>query len=83
MMKKLPTHCGDDTCSSCVIAGDCIFLAHHGESKILQKEMIWQAGDELFYPKGVTDPDYCVLKFTAHKGRYYSSFKSEDFEIQT
>ncbi len=45
------------------------------------KEMIWQAGDELFYPKGVTDPDYCVLKFTAHKGRYYSSFKSEDFEI--
>ncbi len=31
--------------------------------------------------KGVTDPDYCVLKFTAIKGRYYSNFKSEDFEI--
>ncbi len=30
MTKKLPTHCGDDTCSSCVIAGDYIFLAHHG-----------------------------------------------------
>jgi len=29
MLKKMPTHCGDDTCSSCVIAGDYIFLAHH------------------------------------------------------
>lgn len=27
---KMPTHCGDDTCSSCVVAGDYIFLAHHG-----------------------------------------------------
>ena len=45
------------------------------------KEMIWQAGDDLYYPLGVTDPDYCVLKFTAVKGRYYSNFKSEDFEI--
>lgn len=23
------TNCGDDTCPSCVIAGDFIFLAHH------------------------------------------------------
>ena len=30
MIKKMPTHCGDDTCSSCVVAGDYIFLAHHG-----------------------------------------------------
>ena len=30
MMVKMPTHCGDDTCSSCVVAGDYIFLAHHG-----------------------------------------------------
>ena len=33
------------------------------------KEMIWQTGDEMFYKEGVSDPDYCVLKFTAHKGR--------------
>ena len=30
MIQKMPTHCGDDTCSSCVVAGDYIFLAHHG-----------------------------------------------------
>ncbi|MGN0479248.1 MAG: RidA family protein [Hominenteromicrobium sp.] len=30
MIARMPTHCGDDTCSSCVAAGDYIFLAHHG-----------------------------------------------------
>lgn len=45
------------------------------------KEMIWHEGDIMYYPLGVTDPDYCVLKFTAHKGRFYSNFKSEDFDI--
>ncbi len=46
------------------------------------KEMIWRQGDTMYYPLGVTDPDYCVLKFTATKGRYYSSFHSEDFDIE-
>jgi len=45
------------------------------------KEMIWQDGDTTYYPGGVTDPDYCVLIFTAKNGRYYANFKSEDFEI--
>ena len=45
------------------------------------KERIWRMGDTMFYKEGVTDPDYCVLKFTAFKGRYYSNFKSQDFEI--
>ena len=45
------------------------------------KEMIWQPGDTMYYPLGVTDPDYCVLKFTAQEGRYYSNFKSETFQV--
>ena len=36
------------------------------------KEMIWREGDEQYYPGGVTDPNYCVLKFTATDGRFYS-----------
>lgn len=44
------------------------------------KEMLWQKGDELYYPSGITDPDYCVLKFTTLKGRYYSNLKSADFD---
>jgi general stress protein 26 len=45
------------------------------------KEMLWKVGDTMYYPKGVTDPDYCVLKFTAENGRCYSNFHSEDFII--
>lgn len=45
------------------------------------KEMLWQLGDTMYYSKGVTDPDYCVLKFIAEEGRYYSNFKSETFAI--
>lgn len=47
----------------------------------VSKEMIWREGDTVYYSNGVTDPDYCVLKFTADSGRYYSNFKSEDFKI--
>ncbi len=43
------------------------------------KDMIWRKGDIVFYKKGVTDPDYCVLKFTAEKGRYYCDLKTENF----
>lgn len=46
------------------------------------KQLIWREGDTMYYPAGVTDPDYCVLKFTAVKGRYYSNFKNEDFSIE-
>lgn len=45
------------------------------------KEMIWQEGDTMYYPEGVTDPDYCVLKFVAHSGRYYENFQSKTFKI--
>lgn len=46
------------------------------------KELIWEEGDTLYYKEGVTDPDYCVLRFTAVCGRYYSNFESEDFQIE-
>lgn len=46
------------------------------------KEMIWRDGDTRYYAEGVTDPDYCVLKFTARSGRYYSGSGSEDFAVE-
>lgn len=48
---------------------------------IASKELIWQEGDTRYYSKGITDPDYCVLRFSAQKGRYYQNFKSEDFMV--
>ncbi|MBR2753641.1 pyridoxamine 5'-phosphate oxidase family protein [Candidatus Saccharibacteria bacterium] len=46
------------------------------------KNIIWKKGDTMFYKKGVTDPDYCVLKFTATSGRYYCNLRTEDFDIK-
>ena len=45
------------------------------------KDMIWQDGDEMYYPEGKTDPDYCVIKFTSLSARYYSNFKSVDIDL--
>ena len=45
------------------------------------KEMIWRKGDTQYYPGGVTDPNYCVLKFTAIDGRFYSDFYPRSFLI--
>lgn len=45
------------------------------------KDMIWQLRDRMYYAKGKTDPDYCVLKFTTISARYYSNFKSVDVEV--
>lgn len=56
-----------------------------GTMEVLQdpasKERIWQDGDTMYYPLGVTDPDYCVLRFTAQTGRLYENFGSVDFPV--
>lgn len=45
------------------------------------KNEIWRFGDTLFYSKGVTDPDYCVLKFKCKCAEYYCDFKIETIEL--
>lgn len=45
------------------------------------KNIIWRIGDTMYYKKGKTDPDYCVLKFTTSSIRYYSNFKSMDIDL--
>ena len=45
------------------------------------KRGIWRTGDTMFYKKGVGDPDYCVLKFVAVKGRYYCDLRTESFQV--
>ena len=46
------------------------------------KEMIWREGDTEYYPGGVTDPNYCVLKFTAIDGRFYSDYYPRSFVLE-
>ncbi len=47
------------------------------------KKMIWHFGDTLYYKKGVTDPDYCVLKFTCKSAEYYCDLKIENIRFGT
>ena len=57
-----------------------------GTMEVLQdektKKEIWRTGDTLYYRQGVTDPDYCVLKFTAIKGRHYYDLRTESFTLK-
>ena len=51
-------------------------------SDLAVKEKHWQEKFKDAYPqKSYTDPDFCLLKFTAETGRHYSWYKLEDFEI--
>ncbi len=58
-----------------------------GTMEVLQdpeiKQEIWQVGDIMYYKLGVNDPDYCVLKFTAQKGRHYCALKTESFYMDS
>lgn len=60
-------------------------LLLRGEVEILQdsesKKRLWRDGFEMYYPLGITDPDYCVLRFTAHSGNYYHNLENVTFEI--
>mgnify|MGYP001001701314 FL=1 len=46
-----------------------------GEVEVLQdaesRQRLWREGFERYYPLGVNDPDYTVLRFTARQGNYY------------
>lgn len=43
------------------------------------KSFLWREGFEMYYPKGVTDPDYCVLKLTVKKGSHYHGLCNTKF----
>lgn len=61
-------------------------LMLRGRMEVLEdaasRRLIWHSGDTEYYPQGVDDPDYCVLRFTASEGRYYCNFHSENIEIK-
>jgi general stress protein 26 len=46
------------------------------------KKEIWKDEYEMYYKGGRDGGDFIILKFTAENGRYYSNFRSEDFEVE-
>ena len=57
-----------------------------GNVEVLQdmesKRRLWREGYEKYYPSGVTDPDYSVLRFSAQWGNYYHALSNLSFKIQ-
>lgn len=45
------------------------------------KVLLWRDGFEMYYPKGVDDEDYCVLKFTAETVNYYHGLSNATLSI--
>jgi general stress protein 26 len=56
-----------------------------GSVEILQdpesRKRCWREGFERYYPKGIDDPDYSILCFTARHGQYYHGLNITNFEL--
>ena len=56
-----------------------------GTIEVLQdmesRQRLWRPGYEKYYPLGVTDADYSVLRFTAQWGNYYHALANVSFEV--
>jgi general stress protein 26 len=48
---------------------------------IESRQLLWNEDSKKFYPLGVTDPDYTVLRFTARWGNYYHALSNVTFEL--
>jgi len=72
----------------------CIYFCNQAEFKGLMligkmevmtdrkhREMLWAEGNEIYYPDGIDDTDYVVLKFTAESGNYYYGLSNCTFKI--
>lgn len=57
-----------------------------GQMEILQdpevRKRLWHPGDEKYYPLGINDPDYSVLRFTAGWGNYYHALDKLTFTVE-
>ena len=56
----------DATFEGICLTGHCVI---HRER--IFRELMWNEGDEKYYPKGIDDEDYTVLEFIADSARYY------------
>jgi general stress protein 26 len=45
------------------------------------RERLWEDGCERFYPEGVEDPDYTVLRFTAEWAKFYQYGTKTRFDV--
>ncbi len=56
-----------------------------GEMEVRRDEAarrrLWHEGFEVYYPKGLDDPDYTVLRFVAREANYYHGLSNRTFAV--
>ena len=56
-----------------------------GRMEFLQEKEVkarfWREGFERYYPLGVTDPDYSILRFTSNRGNLYYALSNATFNL--
>ena len=45
------------------------------------RERLWREGFERYYPEGVDDPDYSVVRFTGERAKYYHGLRKMSFDL--
>lgn len=73
----------------------CVYFSNNGKYKGVMlvgtmevttdkatREMVWREGDDFYYPKGIDDSSFNVLKFTIRSGRVYDELKSLNFIVE-
>lgn len=45
------------------------------------KSQFWKPFFNKFYRQGVTDPNYCILKFTGFEAQWFSNFRTETVNL--
>ncbi len=66
----------EDNYKGLMLVGDIEVL-----SDIESRKHLWSEGCEVYYPLGIEDPDYSVLRFTAKWGNYYHGLKNVSFDV--
>ncbi len=46
------------------------------------RQYFWHEGDEIYYPRGVEDDDYCILEFRAEYGEYYGNMGKQQLTAE-
>lgn len=67
-------YCNPDQFQGVLFVGD-IEVCTDAQTRV----QLWREGFEKYYPKGVNDPDYCVLKLTVKYGSHYHGLCNTHF----
>jgi len=85
MLMRMPSHCGDESCASCVVAGDFIFLAHHagGHEKadiVYQTRATFEAISKTLASVGATLDDIVQINYYIKNTNDFAAGRNVFFE---